>query len=61
MRLILIVAVMLALISTISNNSYAVEHDEEEHTSMIHGGKSVLNMHVELLIAPEVIEPGKVL
>ncbi len=60
MRLILILVVVLALISTISNHSYAVEHDEEEHTSTIHGGKSVLNMHVEL-IAPEVIEPGKVI
>lgn len=61
MRLVITIMLVILALSSIGNSSYAVEeHDEdEEHASMIHGGKSVLNMHVELLIAPEVIEPGR--
>jgi hypothetical protein len=57
-RLIITLTVSALIIASINNYSYASKDDE--HTGMIHGSKSILNMHVELMVEPEVIEPNKV-
>jgi|GEM_PF-1353544 len=57
-RLIITLTVSALIIASINNYSYASKDDE--HTGMIHGSKSILSMHVELMVEPEVIEPNKV-
>jgi len=59
LTIVLVVSALIVTSFSIMNN-YSYAAGDAEHTGMIHGGKSVLNMHVELMVEPGVIEPNRV-
>ncbi len=58
LTIVLVVSALIITSFSIMNNNYSYA-DVAEHTGMIHGSKSVLNMHVELMVEPEIIEPNR--
>ncbi len=59
-RLTITLAVSALIIASFTINNYSYATGDVEHTGTIHGSKSVLNMHVELIVEPEIIEPNRV-
>ncbi len=58
LTIVLVVSALIITSFSIMNNNYSYA-DVAKHTGMIHGSKSVLNMHVELMVEPEIIEPNR--
>jgi acetyltransferase-like isoleucine patch superfamily enzyme len=58
LTIVFVIALVITSFSIINNYSHAAE--DAGHAGMIHGSKSVLNMHVELMVEPDVIEPNRV-
>ncbi len=59
LTIVLVVSTLIITSFNIMNNNHSYAAGDAEHTSMLHGSKSVLNMHVELMVEPEIIEPNR--